>query len=467
MRLSDKVLATVLSFILGIAVSFLGEVDSLTTYIFFLAVVVTAVFLKIFFNKIILKDLIIFVIICSLSFVIGIWRFNVSEPNSESIASFRESNVIVTGTIDDLPEHKINKQNIILNNIKINDKKYKDKILIVTELYPEYKFNNYLEIKCNLKIPSKFDTFDYQAYLANKKIYKVCYYPDIKILGTDLNINQNSFKLWFKIKSFFVNLKLKQFNLIKNNLSPPHSALLSAILLGEKSEINNDTLELFSKAGISHIIAISGMHIGIIGLLIFWFFIFLGVGRQNSFKFIAIFLIFYLLLIGFRSSAVRAVVMGMILMYGYKEGRLSSSGRALVFTAGFLLLLNPRLLCFDVGFQLSFLATFGVIYFYPVFDKWLKIIPDKLRSLLAVTLSAQLLTLPLVFYYFGVISFISIISNILILPILPVIIILGLLFISIGFIWSKFAIILGILSWVALEIIIKIVEILVNSGFYV
>jgi len=158
--------------------------------------------------------------------------------------------------------------------------------------------------------------------------------------------------------------------------------------------------------------------------------------------------------------------MSLILMYGCKEGRLSSSTRALIFAAGFLLLLNPRLLRWDVGFQLSFLATLGIIYFYTIFDKWLKKIPEKIRAILAVTLSAQILTLPLIFYYFNIVSFISLITNILILPVLPVLMVLGLLFISLGFIWSKIAVVLGILIWGILEVIIKISEILVSSGFY-
>jgi len=460
MHISNKVLLSVASFILGIIISSFFNVNIFIIYIFFLLAVIAAIFLN--------KKIIIFIFI--LFFLLAVYRFNLSKPDFTSVYNLKDSKVLVTGFVDGLPEHKINKQNIILSNIEIKpldklvaSKNYKDKILVITELYPEYKINNYLEIKCDLKTPEKFENFDYGAYLANKKIYKICYYPEIEILS------HKSRKATFGghgIWDFFINLKLKQINIIQNNLSPPHSALLSAIILGEKSEIDNHTRELFSQAGVSHIIAISGMHIGIISLLIFWSLIYIGVGRQKSFKFIILFLIFYLLLIGFMASAVRAVIMGLILMYGYKEGRLSSSARALIFAAGFLLLLNPRLLRWDVGFQLSFLATLGIIYFYTVFDKWLKKIPEKIRAILAVTLSAQILTLPLVFYYFNIVSFISLITNILILPILPVLMVLGLLFISLGFIWSKIAVVLGILIWGILEVIIKISEILVSSGFY-
>jgi len=238
---------------------------------------------------------------------------------------------------------------------------------------------------------------------------------------------------------------------------------LSAIILGDRSELDLETKNLFSQTGISHIISISGMHISIVSILTFWILIYFGLSRKKAFYFIVIFLIFYLCLIGFIASAIRAVIMGLILMYGYKEGRLANSGRALVFAAGILLLINPRLLRWDVGFQLSFLATFGIIYFYNYINNFLnkvRMISEKINAILAVTLSAQVLTLPLVFYYFNVFSYVSPITNLLVIPVLPVILIFGLLLISIGFIWSKIAFVLSIFIYFILEYIIKISEIL-------
>ena len=348
------------------------------------------------------------------------------------------------------------KISLVLNFIEVNGKKYEDKILVTTELYPQYEFGQKLLIKGKLKRPSKFENFDYGEYLANSKIYQLCYYPNIEIL---------SYRKKVSVKSFLVSLKTKQINLINQKLSPPYSSLLSAIILGEKSEMDDYTRELFSKAGISHVVAISGMHIAIIGLIIFYIFIYLGFSRQKSFEYIVVILFFYLCLIGFHASAIRAVIMGLIVMYGLKEGRLSSSGRAIILAATFLLVLNPRLLRFDVGFQLSFLATVGIIYFYPFINKWIKIVPEKIRSIIAVTLSAQVLTLPLVFYYFKTISFVSPLTNVLVLPILPILMILSLLFVSLGLLGDKIATVLGILIWVVWEFIIQIAKILTSIDF--
>ena len=402
------------------------------------------------------KKIIFFVLICVTGLLIGFLCFSFSKPSSNSVSNLGEDKIVFTGVVDEAPLSKINKQTMVLNSVEINDSYYEDRILVTTELYPQYEFNQKLKISCDLKKPGKFENFDYGEYLANSGIYQLCYYPKIEVLGYEEGKG---------IKKFFIDLKSKQVDLINRNLSPPYSSLLSAIILGEKSEVDDSTRELFSRAGISHVVAISGVHIAIISFIFFYLFLYLGFSRKKSFKYIFVILLFYLLLIGFRASAIRAVIMGLIVMYGLKEGRLSSSGRAVVFAATFLLILNPRLLRFDVGFQLSFLATIGIIYFYPFIDKWLKIIPEKTRAIVSVTLSAQVLTLPLVFYYFGVISFISPLTNVLVLPILPILMVLGLLFISLGFVWGKIAMVLGILIWIVFEFIIKVAEILTSFDF--
>ncbi|MFH1610371.1 MAG: ComEC/Rec2 family competence protein [Patescibacteria group bacterium] len=455
MPLADKVLFFCLTFISGIVIASFFKINIFLIYIFFLVATVVAIFVFLNILKINKRNILFFITILIIGLIIGVLRFDISKPGDNSVAALNEDKIIFIGTVDEAPLSKINKQTMVLNLIEIYNKKYVDKVLVTTELYPRYEFNQKLKISCELKKPGKFENFDYGEYLANSGIYMLCYYPKIEILGYAEKKN---------IKEFFINLKFKQVDLINTNLSPPYSSLLSAIILGEKSELDNSTREIFSKAGISHIVAISGMHIAIISLIFFYFFLYLGFSRQKSFKYIFIILIFYLLLIGFKASAIRAVIMGLIVMYGLKEGRLSSSGRAIIFAATFLLLLNPRLLRFDVGFQLSFLATIGIIYFYPFINKWIKIISEKIRGIISITLSAQVLTLPLVFYYFGIVSFISPITNVLVLPILPFLMVFGLLFVSIGFIWQPIATFLGILIWIVLEVIIKISEILTSFG---
>jgi competence protein ComEC len=223
-------------------------------------------------------------------------------------------------------------------------------------------------------------------------------------------------------------------------------------------------------------VAISGLHITILAGILFYLFILLGVPRQKSFWPAVLILFLYVCMIGFRASAIRAFIMGTLVLYALKIGRLSKSINALVLAGAILLLINPKLLLWDVGFQLSFLAVLGILYFYPLLTKTLKHkntktqllnnrFVDVVVSIFFVTLSAQIFTLPLVFYYFRVISLVSPLANLLVLPILPVVMVSGLILIILGLIWSKLAFAFGILIWLLLSYIFKVVELLSQIPF--
>ena len=119
--------------------------------------------------------------------------------------------------------------------------------------------------------------------------------------------------------------------------------------------------------------------------------------------------------------------------------------RPLILVAFLLLLVNPRFLLFDVGFQLSFLAVFSILFFYQkiklFLDKFSKF--SKINSVVAVTVSAQILTLPVVYLNFGIISLVSVLTNLLIVPLIPVILVLGILFLV--FSWLPFSWLLPII----------------------
>ena len=115
---------------------------------------------------------------------------------------------------------------------------------------------------------------------------------------------------------------------------------------------------------------------------------------------------FFIIMTGFQSSAVRAGIMGGLFLLGQYLGRMSVSSRSIVIAAALMLAHNPLLLKLDVGFQLFFLAMIGIIYLMPVFQDWFRKIPAmfQLRNILAMTLSAQIFTLPILIYNFGYLS---------------------------------------------------------------
>lgn len=422
MRKANYVLLFCLAGITGIFFTSFYAISFFYVYLLFLAAILLAVF---YFLSVEKKQALIISAIFLLGFGLSVWRFYLSLPGTNSVLILNESQFNVQGHIQQAPLSKLNKQTFVIDQIVIGGKKYSGKILVTTDLYPEYKINQRLKFSCTLKTPGQIEDFDYGKYLANQGIYKLCYYPRIEILASESNWLTN-------MTGFFAQTRTAEVKLVNDFVPSPIAGLLSAMLLGDRSELDQGLLDKFSQAGVVHVISISGTHITLLSGIIFFILLFLGFSRAKSFWFITLFLFFYLWLIGFNAPAIRSAVMGLIMLYGLKEGRLSSAGRAVIIAAWFLLLLNPRLLVFDVGFELSFLSTLGLVYFSPYISTVSKkILPwSGIRSVTAMTLAAQIATWPLVSYYFGLISLVAPVSNLLILsvPAVTIFMVSGIIF---------------------------------------
>ena len=196
--------------------------------------------------------------------------------------------------------------------------------------------------------PAVFEDFDYQEYLAKDKIYLVMYWPKINQLAE----NQGN---WFFQRIF--NFKDKLRNIIEQTLLPPQSAILKAIFLGDRFGLSDELKEKLNISGTRHITAVSGMHMIIMTQILLFLALGIGLWRGQAFYFVIIILIFYILMIGAPASAVRAGIMAGLLLLAQKLGRLRGAGRAVIFAAVIMLLINPLLIKSDVGFQLSFLLA--------------------------------------------------------------------------------------------------------------
>ena len=299
------------------------------------------------------------------------------------------------------------------------------KILMSVPLYPEYNIGDNLEISCSLRKPEFIiddygNKFYYDKFLAKDDIFILCYYPRIKFIDSKNSLN---------IKEYF-------WNNLNNYLVEPSSSLAKAMLLAERRELPNELKKNFSRTGLSHIIAISGLHIAIIVFLIQIFLSSIGISRKLSFFFIIFILFSYLFLLGFPSSAFRASLMILVVLLAPFLNRNSNPIYSLILVADILVLINPYIIVYDIGFQLSFLAVFGLLFYVKYFQRVLKFIPKKfkIREVFSVTLAAQMFTWPLIVYYFHLFSFIAPISNFIILPLLPIILALSIILSIFGFI---------------------------------
>ncbi|MCK4454202.1 ComEC/Rec2 family competence protein [Candidatus Parcubacteria bacterium] len=465
MTASKIFLCFCLSFILGI---FLNSffIFSLVLILFFLILGILLISIPPFSKR---KGLVILGF-CILFLSTGIYRQGIAELKAinNELRKYNdlEESIILIGEV-------IKEPDVRDSNTKLTVRIKEGKVLITTRRYPQYQYGDKLEIKGKLESPKVFEDFNYKDYLAKDKIYSVMYYPAIKKIGGDpsspnLGGGRVSAFAFSKILGF----KNKLRESIFQNLSPPQSSILGAIILGDKRQISEQWKEKLNITGTRHITCVSGMHIIILAGILMWLGMALGLWRGQAFYFAIIFLILFIVMVGAPPSAIRAGIMGGLFLLAEKIGRMRSADRALVFVAALMLFQNPLLLKLDVGFQLSFLATLGIIYLMPIFQDWFnrpsfalqnlgelgKNSIDFIKNILAMTLSAQVFTLPIIIYNFGYMSLVSPITNILIVPLVPFIMIFGFISGLLGIVWQTLGWIFSWPVWFLLTYITKVID---------
>jgi competence protein ComEC len=440
-----------LFFIIGIACASLVKFDKFFIYFFILIS-----FLIFLLSS---KQLVKIFAILFLFFLLGILRYQFFYPkiNESKIYFYNEKKVIFEGKIIKEPELKEDKILLTVKAEKMNNQKVSGKVLVLTQAYPIYQYGQILEIDCKLEKVYDLNQF-YHEYLASNDIYSTCFSSKIKILKE--NKGNLFFLLIFKLKE-----KVK--NLIDQNLTEPQGYLFSALILGLKKNFPNEVIEWFRKTGTSHIIVISGMHILILIKLLESLFFYFGFSRNFVFYLVSFIIIFYIVLTGASPSAIRAGIMGILLLFAFKVNRLYQPINAILLALFLMLLFNPKLLLWNVGFQLSFLSILGLIYLSPILNHLLKdlIKYEAIRKSLSTTFGAYLFTLPLVLYYFGNLSLSAFLANILILGILPYLMFLGFIFIVFGLFFNFLAKILIWPVWLLLTYILFVIKFLANVPF--
>jgi len=197
-------------------------------------------------------------------------------------------------------------------------------------------------------------------------------------------------------------------------------SLVNGLLLGLKSEIPACIADLFRQLGVSHLLAVSGLHVGLIMLIIYQILLTLSIPRVPRSIFIAIFLIFYCFLTGGSPSVIRSSLMSVMLMFAPVFQRKYQALNAVAASAVILLMVNPFSLQ-DLGFQFSFAAVFGILIGYSKIKTWIPVktknpLVRYLTDMLGVSLSATLFTAPVAMFYFNSLQVASMFLNLLVIP---------------------------------------------------
>ena len=221
------------------------------------------------------------------------------------------------------------------------------------------------------------------------------------------------------LKSDFIDKLYKRrkyvFESIESKLGERKAALITSVSFGYKSELNEDHKELMKNLGISHVISISGLHLVLVYSVLRRF---LGV------KLSLVLALVYVLFSGASAPAVRAYIMIVILNVG-KIVKRNYNPIAALSLAGIILILEKPYYIYNLGFVLSFLATLGIILFNKDLNKKLYKLPNSIRNTIAISLSAQILTLPVIILYFNEVSLNFIVGNIIVIPFINVLVVLG------------------------------------------
>ncbi len=296
----------------------------------------------------------------------------------------------------------------VKNNKTLN---YGDKILLNGEFELAEEARNY-------------GGFDYREYLKTKNIYGIITSKNTKLIKEK---NENIINILANETA----TKIKEN--IKKILPEKQANLLTGILIGDKTNLNKDVQEDFKNSNLAHMLAISGAHVSyiILGLT----FVLNKIGKKISKILTIIFLIFFTILTGMTPSVQRAVIMSIYILIGNLLHKKPNILTSISLSMLILLIENPYNL-FDVGFQLSYAGTAGII----LLNKKIKIkkskikIIQKIKEMIIVTLSANIMIIPIMMLHYNTISFTFLISNILASPILGIIIILGFIIVLISFI---------------------------------
>ncbi|MDF1499398.1 MAG: ComEC/Rec2 family competence protein [Anaerolineales bacterium] len=397
-------------------------------------------------------------------------RLDVKELSPDDVAFYNDLDlpVRITGTIVDDPEPhetytalRVRAERLVIPDLDLA-RTIQGDILVHANPYRDWTYGDWVRVKGEIETPPLLDSFSYKDYLARKDIFS--WMPQAAVLKLDHGRGNPLLRWIYQVRH-------RLYQTIVRILPEPEASLSAGILLGIESMIPDDVYEDFSRTGTTHIIAISGFNITLIANMI------ISLSRRffgsRRGLFVAAFgITLYTILVGADAAVVRAAVMGGLALGARYWGR-ETLGLASLGTSSMLMTAFDPAVLWDVGFQLSFAATLGLVLYARPLQRWsteslfARLSPDRAKQaggfvseFVLFTMAAQVTTWPLTVVYFQRFSFVSFLTNPMILPLQPPLMILSGAAAIAGTIWMPIGNVLALFAWPFPALTIRIVRLM-------
>ena len=381
-----------------------------------------------------------------LFFGLGLLRVEVSnwQFDNSSLEASLGTEVVLEGIVVREPDYREKSVQLYVDTGE-------DLLLVTADRLSKISYGDVVEFSGELERPESFvtdlgRTFDYPKYLQVRGVeYRVSFAEVLVIKSGEGNfIIANLLKL----KNLFIDS-------IERLINEPEVGLGKGLLLGVKSSLGEETEENFRRTGIIHIVVLSGYNVMlVVAFILFCFSFFMSLRSRLVAGVLAI--IAFALIVGLSATVVRASIMASLVLFAQAFGKQYDVLKALIFAGLIMVIINPYLLLYDIGFQLSFMATLGLILLVPKFET--NFIKNEnlfqARDFILATVSTQIAVLPLLLFHIGEISLISVLVNLLVLPMVPVSMLLTFLAGVIGFFSITLGTLVGLLASFSLEYIL-------------
>ena len=393
------------------------------------------------------------VLVCCLTGML--YQLTLPTNNTSNISSYIGEGIVrFSGTITKPPEASGSSVRYVVSSdgLEAEDRNtlaVRGKVMVSLPLGFDFKYGDRVEVIGELITPPAGSGGSWRDYLEHRGIYTYSQFGRIKLLES--GGGNPLFRLLYGLRD-------KGARVIDQIFPAPENDLLRGILLGDESQISPLARESYSITGTSHIIAISGFNMAVLAGIVAHVFT-RRLGAQKGSLLTIIVLLLYTILVGAEASVMRAAFMGAFTVIASAIARRGNSLNNLGISVLFMMLINPHL-PWDVGFQLSAMATLGLALLMPPLRArltlWLNArfgeefsarFSTWIGDYLLVTLVAQLSVLPLLLYHFRSFSWVFLIANPLILPVQPLVMILGMLAMTVGLVSLSLGRLLAWIAW--------------------